>query len=383
MGKKGENIYKRKDGRWEARYVKGYKPDGEIRYGYCYGKTYREAKDKAIQAKSSVINHLPIRKEIKKKRFSLYCDEWILLKRSCVKESTFIKYFTTIEKYIKPRLGGCYAEAFTETLIEQFSYDLLHEVKLSPKTVKDILTMVRSIVNYMKKKNPSVESVEIVYPKENKKEMRVLSREEQMRFVEYLLNDMDVCKFGILLALMTGLRIGEICALCWSDISLNNQTIHVCRTMQRIKNITDDPTQKRTKVIVGEPKSSKSVRTIPLNDNIAEFCRRWKAEKNKAIVLTGEEKRFMEPRTLQYRLNKYTGDCGLEGVHFHTLRHSFATRCVEAGFEIKSLSEILGHSSPKVTLERYVHSSLELKRENMEKLKAHYIFSPSETAVKS
>ncbi len=382
MGKKGENIYKRKDGRWEARYVKGYKPDGEIRYGYCYGKTYREAKDKAIQARSAVIHHLPVRKEIKNKRFSFYCDEWIRLKRSSVKESTFIKYFTTIEKYIKPRLGGCYAEAFTETLIEQFSYDLLHEVNLSPKTVKDILTLVRSIVNYMKKKNPTMESMEFVYPKENKKETRVLSREEQIRFVDYLLNDMDVCKFGVLLALMTGLRIGEICALCWSDISLNNQTIHVCRTMQRIRNITDDPKENRTKVVVSAPKSSTSMRIIPINDSITAFCKEWKADKSKAFVLTGEEKRFIEPRTLQYRLKKYTRACGLAGVHFHTLRHSFATRCVEAGFEIKSLSEILGHSSPKVTLERYVHSSLELKRENMNKLENSSMFSPSDTAVK-
>ena len=89
----------------------------------------------------------------------------------------------------------------------------------------------------------------------------------------------------------------------------------------------------------------------------------------------------MEPRTLQYRLEKYTTDCGLCGVHFHTLRHSFATRCVEAGFEIKSLSEILGHSSPKITLERYVHSSLELKRENMEKLDRMQKYTPSEFAV--
>ena len=78
----------------------------------------------------------------------------------------------------------------------------------------------------------------------------------------------------------------------------------------------------------------------------------------------------MEPRTLQYRLEKYTKACGLEGVHFHTLRHTFATRCVEVGFEIKSLSEILGHASTTITLERYVHSSMALKRSNMDKLSA-------------
>ena len=382
MGKKGENIYKRKDGRWEARYVKGYKPGGEIRYGYCYGKTYREAKNKAVQARSAIINHLPVQKETRRRRLVFYCDEWLRLKRSCVKESTYIKYSSTIEKYIKPRLGGYYLEAITDILIEQFSYELIHEANLSPKTVKDILTMFRSIFAYVIKKNPDVKAMEIVYPKEDKKEMRVLTKEEQLLFVKYLFENMDTCKFGVFLALMTGLRIGEICALCWSDISLNDQTIHVRRTMQRLKNITDDPKENRTKVVVSTPKSGNSMRVIPINDSITAFCKKWKAEKNKAFVLTGEEKRFMEPRTLQYRLEKYTEACGLTGVHFHTLRHSFATRCVEAGFEIKSLSEILGHSSPKVTLERYVHSSLELKRENMNKLENSSIFSPSDTAVK-
>lgn len=87
-----------------------------------------------------------------------------------------------------------------------------------------------------------------------------------------------------------------------------------------------------------------------------------------AYLLTGDLDRFVEPRTLQYRLAKYTKECNLDGVYYHVLRHTFATRCVEVDFEIKSLSEVLGHSSPRITLERYVHSSMELKKENMKKL---------------
>ena len=87
-----------------------------------------------------------------------------------------------------------------------------------------------------------------------------------------------------------------------------------------------------------------------------------------AYVLTGDLDRFVEPRTLQYRLAKYTKDCNLDGVHYHVLRHTFATRCVEVDFEIKSLSEVLGHSSPRITLERYAHSLMELKIDNMKKL---------------
>ena len=110
------------------------------------------------------------------------------------------------------------------------------------------------------------------------------------------------------------------------------------------------------------------MRIIPLNDYAAELCARWYVPSPSAYVLTGESNKFIEPRALQYRLGKYAKACNLEGVHFHALRHTFATRCVEVGFEIKSLSEILGHSSSRITLDRYVHSSIELKRDNMKKL---------------
>lgn len=139
--------------------------------------------------------------------------------------------------------------------------------------------------------------------------------------------------------------------------------------MQRLQ-VLDDTANARTKINVGDAKSMASERIIPMNDSIKALCEKMLVSDGEAYVLTGESARFLEPRTVQYRLAKYTAACGITGVHFHTLRHTFATRCVEVGFEIKSLSEILGHASAKVTLDRYVHSSLELKRANMDKLAA-------------
>ena len=177
---------------------------------------------------------------------------------------------------------------------------------------------------------------------------------------------MDECKFGTLLALLTGMRIGEICALKWESISLEEQIIKIKSTMQRLHDYESLDSGK-TKIVISSPKSDTSARIIPLTDYITNLCRKYIAVPS-AYVLTGRSNRFIEPRTLQYKMEKYVKECNLSGVHFHTLRHTFATRCVEVGFEIKSLSEILGHSSPKITLERYVHSSLELKRDNMNKL---------------
>ena len=370
MSKKGENIYKRKDGRWEARYIKGYHPGGTPKYGYCYGRTYREAKQKVSVAKVSLVAGTPAQTVLRKRRFAFYCDEWLRLNRSRVKESTHVKYNGMIEKHIKPRRGGFLVQSLSSVVIEQFSHDLLYEEELSPKSVKDVLTMLHSIVRYTAKQFPELlPMIEIVYPKVPKSEIRVLTKEEQTRLVKYLLNDMDECKFGVLLALLTGMRIGEVCALQWENVCIQEQTVKVKSTMQRLRNFDNNRTSK-TKVVISDPKSDTSARVIPLTEYAAKLCRsRW-CNNPAAFVLTGEANRYIEPRTMQYKLERYTADCNLEGVHFHTLRHTFATRCVEVDFEIKSLSEILGHSNPRITLERYVHSSMELKRDNMKKLTA-------------
>lgn len=369
MSKKGENIYKRKDGRWEARYIRAYASDGSAKYGYCYGKTYSEAKIKLGYARSAMICGLSEKEQRSAgaKRFYLYCDEWLQLKRSCVKSSTYVKYLAIIEKHIKPRLGSFPISSFTSLVAEQFGYDLIHEQKLSVKSTRDALTVFGSILAYAEKQNVGMQKIEIIYPKSEKKEMRVLSREEQEKLMNYLLEDMDNCKFGTLFTLLTGLRIGEVCALRWKDISLKDGTVTVSSSMQRLKDTSEDANAK-TKIVISDPKSFSSARVIPLSPLALILCERFYTDAANAYILTGDEQRFLEPRALQYHMEKYAKACGLDGVHFHTLRHSFATRCVEVGFEIKSLSEVLGHASPKITLERYVHSSMELKRENMKKL---------------
>lgn len=365
---KGENIFKRKDGRWEARYIKGRSPAGKARYGYCYGKTYREAKDKVTRAKADLLDGkttpAPVRRIL-----SSYCDEWLDLRKSEVKESTYVKYSTIVERHIKPSLGEYLPTDITATTIDGFARSLLLENALAPKTVRDILVVLKGVLNYTATFDRGMCVVSAAsYPKCPRREMRVLSQQEQRCLIAYLMEDMDACKFGVLLALFTGLRIGELCALRWDCISAQDKTLRVAATLQRLRN-TDASSPARTHIVTGTPKSGASARTIPLTNNLAVLCEHMRPPMSNAYVLTGTEA-CMEPRTLQYRMGKFTCACGLEGVHFHTLRHTFATRAVEAGFEIKSLSEVLGHSSTTVTLERYVHSSMELKRSNMDRLAA-------------
>lgn len=301
--------------------------------------------------------------------FSYYCDEWLLSRKGGIRESTYIKYSNAIEKHIKPELGGYPAGMIDTARVDEFTAYLQSGKGLAVKTVRDILTVLRAITEYTAKSHPeSFRNLKINYPKEIHREMRVLTRDEQEIFVDYLLSDTDFAKFGTLLMLFSGLRIGELCALKWKNIDLSERMIRVSETMQRLRD-TDPASETRTKISVGAPKSGNSARVIPLTEQAARLCARFASPNGEDYVLTGS-KRCMEPRSLQYRIGKYTRECGLEGVHAHTLRHTFATRAAEVGFEIKTLSELLGHSTTKITLERYVHSSLELKRSNMEKLKS-------------
>lgn len=368
MARKGENIFKRKDGRWEARYVKGYELSGKIKYGFCYGKTYREAKEKVTKCKVAMLAGSPLPVTNNRHRFAYFCEEWLRLEKGKIKESSYVKYDVILRNHILPKLGGCFPLGINTVLVEQFKQELLQE-DLAVKTVRDILTVLQAILKYTAARFPGAfPTVEISYPKEPRKEARVLDTDEQRRFVSYLQTDMDECKFGILLALFTGLRIGELCALRWENVSLQNRTIRVDSTMQRLRDFECTGNGK-TKVVIGPPKSDTSIRTIPLTENAVRLCGQYDPHRPAAFLLTGTEQ-FMEPRQVQKRLAKYTKECGLEGVHFHTIRHTFATRCVEAGFEIKSLSEILGHANTTITLDRYVHSSMDTKRANMEKLSA-------------
>ena len=371
MSRTGANIYKRKDGRWEGRYKKGISMDGRTMYGSCYGKTYRETKEK-LESRKLLLYFGAKQNENafgKAKLFSAFCDEWILINRNKVKESTIAKYISAVNNHIKPFFGGCDVNAVTTELTAEFVNTLIYEKRLSAKTVKDIAVILKSILNYTARLQNKPNLIEVAVPKYTAKDIRVLSKDEQRRFIDYLATDMDQYKFGVLFALLTGLRIGEVCALRVGDISLTERIVTVRETMQRVKNTGAGGS--KTKIIFTSPKSDSSARVVPLTNTAYELCKEHvgKLAPN-SFLLTGSELKFTEPRVLQYKIKKYSKECGIEDLHFHVLRHTFATRCVEVGFEIKTLSEVLGHATPRITLERYVHSSIEFKRQNMAKLEA-------------
>ena len=287
-------------------------------------------------------------------------SQWLLYNKHTYKPNTLQKYRYHINKHILPSSLSkkCVCE-ITSMDLADFSDSLINQ-HLSRNTINDILMVLGSLLRFTHRFHDN-KLIPVPFVKNDKKEMRVLSRKEQHILEEYINKEMNATKFGVLLALYTGIRIGELCALQWKDI--DNGNINIYKTMYRIKK------DQRTEVVIASPKTVSSFRIIPLPAFLKNKIDSFRQEAD-SYVIGSKKTPFVEPRLMQIRFKKITNQCCFENVTFHTLRHTFATRCVECGFDIKSLSEILGHSDVKTTLNRYVHSSIEQKQINMNKLSA-------------
>lgn len=363
MSRRGENIRKRTDGRWEGRYIEKYDINGKACYRSVYSSSYTELKHKLKEYKNKKTK--PIKYNI---RIESLCNEWLLSKEIIIKQSTYMNYHTVINNHIIPYFKNKKVKCLTNESIDLFIAE--KAICLSEKTVHDIVTVLKQIIRYAQTKQ-YIEYFDfnINQPKIQNKDLPVLNKYEHSKLISYIQLTFDINKIGVLLSLFMGIRLGEICALKWEDVNFETGTLRINKTMQRIKNL-DTNAENKTKIVIDKPKSQKSIRNIPIPSFILELLKDYKSEENN-YLLTGT-KNYIEPRVYQEMFKKYLKQAGIENINFHALRHTFATRAIENEFDVKSLSEILGHSSVKFTLEKYVHPSYEHKRMNMEKLSAYY-----------
>ncbi len=356
MSRRGEAIYHRNDGLWEARYVKEVDIYGKKKYGSVYGHSYREAKDK----RQDIVDRLLLcQGEVPTRRLTINAltKEWLLINKERLKKSSYQRYEGFFRNHIESIIGDAAAFYLTTTAVHSFSLNRLN-AGLSPQSVNAVLIFLHSVMKYGHRQY-HLPLPEFIYLAYDKKEMRVLTKEEQKKLVSYLLCEPDAYKVGVLVALYTGLRIGELCALHWDDVEENS--IVVRRTVQRLKK----DGALGTELSISTPKTEASCRTIPLPSFLKDYITPLRPANGSSYFLSYN---ITEPRVMQYKFKKYLVEAGINNANFHALRHTFATRCVECGFEIKSLSEILGHSNVQTTLNKYVHTSFELKQTNMERL---------------
>lgn len=358
MPRKGENIYKRKDGRWEGRYKVGFNDLGTAKYRSVYGKTYQEVKLKLAKFKAIPTPQNSSGKLTVKELF----EEWLSAVKLKVKESTYANYRMKVDKHILPEFGGLRYEQLTVQMLHSFIDNKL-KIGLSAKYVYDIVIVFKSMAKYISRVhgfgNPLAD---VILPKATKKEMNLFSDIQQKKLCSYLLINTDNTSICVLLSLYKGLRIGEICGLKWEDIDFEKSILTVRRTVQRIRTGVHG-----TKLIVDTPKSRSSQRAIPIPAFIMNMLRKFRSSES-FYILSGNAK-AAEPRTMQRKFKSILKKAELPSINYHSLRHMFATNCIKIGFDVKTLSEILGHASVETTLNRYVHSSMERKTQCMNLLK--------------
>lgn len=295
--------------------------------------------------------------------FEQICEEWLSYKKPRIKESTYSNYKFTIDRFLKVKFKGKTLEFFTNYNFNQYIEQL--QERLANKTTRKIGVILKSILRYAERKYDFDFKLDLItLPLIDPKEISIFNEKERLKLEKYLSKSQDIKELGIYISLYVGLRIGEVCALKWSDIDFENKLINITHTLQRVYVDKDD-----TKVVITNPKTKQSLRKIPIaRDLLTKLKEMKKYYENDDYILTGKSDRFVEPIGYRYTYKKVLRECRLQYKNYHCLRHTFATRCIRVGMDVKSLSEILGHSNISVTLSIYVHSSYEIKKKFIDKL---------------
>lgn len=290
---------------------------------------------------------------------------WKEYKRPYVKQSTMAAYVLILENHVLPYFGD--GDSLHEQAVQAFVLQKL-ERGLSVKTIKDILIVLKMVMKFgVKNEWMTYYEWDIKYPTTStSKELEVLSVANHRKILNYIQSHFTFTGLGIYISLSTGLRIGEICALKWSDINVADGTITVSRTIERIYIIEGE--KKHTELIINTPKTKNSCRKIPMSKELLAMIKPLKKVVNEDFYVLTNDERPTEPRTYRNYYNGLMVKLDIPKLKYHGLRHSFATRCIEAGCDYKTVSVLLGHSNISTTLNLYVHPNMEQKKRCITKM---------------
>lgn len=302
---------------------------------------------------------------VKEKTINQITEEWKEEKKKYVKKSTYAAYQLLIQNHIKPYFGDLYE--VNEEKVQQFVFDKL-DAGLSEKTIRDIIIVLKMILKF-EIKNGYLEYIQIdaKFPsKQEKKDLDVLSKADQKKFMEHLRNNFTFKNLGIFICLSTGMRIGEICGLRWCDVDTVEGVIKVRHTLQRIYIIEGET--RHTELLLDTPKTANSVRDIPMSSELLKMLKSLNKVVNENYYVISNDIKPIEPRTYRNYYKKLCKQLDIPELKFHGLRHSFATRCIESKADYKTVSVLLGHSNISTTLNLYVHPNKEQKKKTIDKM---------------
>lgn len=302
-----------------------------------------------------------------KLKFIDVANDWKLEKKQYVKLSTYSVYCLLCDNHLIPTFAELYD--ITEPIVQTYVLDELKK-GLNEKTIKDILIVLKMILKFGVKNNyMEFHQIDIRFPTNHERKIvEVLTKDNQKKLMNYLYQNFTFKNLGIFLCLSTGLRIGEVCALKWEDVDMSEKVIKVRHTIQRVY-IADESTNKKyTKLLVGTPKTKESTRDIPLSTDLVKIFNPLVKVVNKDYYILTNDIKPTEPRTYRNYYKKILKKLEIPNIKFHGLRHSFATRCIEANGDYKTVSVILGHSNISTTLNLYVHPNKEQKKKCIDKM---------------
>ena len=380
MSKRGNGegaVCRRPDGRWQGSITIGRDDRGRLIRKYFYGKTRKETSEKLNRTIEELRDNRFINKS-DNPTVEQWCHEWLWsYKRNSVKQKTFDQYETILRTHIIPDIGDIRL-ADLKTMHIQRIINKMYDSGLSHRTIEVMKIVMHAALKQAQRNKLVGENVceNVVLPRKQPKRIRVLNEDEQTKLIAALKD--NYIGRGLLFALYTGMRRGEVLALKWSDYDKNEKTISITKALSRVRTYNKDGN--KTMLTVTTPKTDTSIRTVPLIDKAVELLAEHKRKQERYMELVGDyytdndlifsssRGDYLDPGNFNRKLNKTVKKIGIPRISPHVLRHSFATRGLEAEVSLKAMQELLGHSSITVTGDIYTHILKEQKRKEISKL---------------
>lgn len=328
-------------------------------------------------------------------KFCEIVQPWLTRKEATVKPSTYAVYTCAVQQFLIPKFGDMELDLIDEDVVQEWIGEMASS-GLAYRTCKDRVVALKNALRFAEKKGWRKAGIrmDVVFPRrfseEDERRELALTPETCDAIVKAVDKEIE-CKswpninvnnrVGVVISLFTGLRIGEVCGLKWDDIDLDEGVVHVRRTVQTNYIYSLDGTG-RSRLSVGSPKSRTSRRDVPICEPLRERLERLdRPADGTAYFLTGKQSPTI-PRTFRSSFDLFLSRHGIDKFNFHRLRHTFATRCIEAGVDAKTTSELLGHANVNITLNLYVHPNAGAKRAAVDKMAAAFgsVVTSGETA---
>ena len=341
------------------------------KYQYVYAGTYKEVKEKKRLLQEEVSRDVSVKTRPLRNAAEVFAAWLNGDLKTRVKPSTYESYYRCITGYVLPFYQERGHEQISAWTTAAFSSWINQYSGISNSYRRKILIVYKTALRELLKGSAQYGPVlnAIAMPRADGTDVQAFTVREQRQIEKTVMDSRDKRLLGILLCFYTGIRLGEVCGLKWGDIDFEAGAMVVARTVSRVRNF--DSTGPKTRLIVGTPKSAHSIRKIPLPGFLLDLARKYRmdlSDENNFVLSDG--KAPFEPRKYQRLFQAVLKRSGVRSRKFHAIRHTFATRALELGVDIKTLSEILGHSDVSITLNIYAHSMFDQKKKAIEKLNA-------------